>query len=177
MIKENTSLKMENLSLKSKCAMFTQLQEENSNLQNSILKCESELKACLEEKNDILPKYEEALKVIENTRNELSASQLSIANLKDTLIKYQLERHKMHNLIQDLKGNIRVFCRVRPVLMDDGEKPLCRISFPDDHSLEISKQLSGELEDSKSEYSFDKVFSQDSTQTEVFEELSHLVQS
>ncbi|KAH1023707.1 hypothetical protein HUJ05_003313 [Dendroctonus ponderosae] len=89
MIKENASLKIENSSLKSKCAMFTQLQEENSDLQNSILKCESELKACLDEKNAILLKY--ALKVIENTRNELSASQLSIANLKDTLIKYQLE--------------------------------------------------------------------------------------
>ena len=43
-------------------------------------------------------------------------------------------RRKLHNQIQELKGNIRVFCRVRPALphesADEGNK-LAEIRFPD----------------------------------------------
>ncbi|KAH1028695.1 hypothetical protein HUJ05_002027 [Dendroctonus ponderosae] len=67
---------------------------------------------------------------------------------------------QLDSIIVPKFGNIRVFCRVRPVLMDDGEKPLCGISFPDDHSLEISKINYSSL-----------------LLRRVFEELSHLVQS
>ena len=31
----------------------------------------------------------------------------------------ELVRRKLHNMVQELKGNIRVFCRVRPVLSSD----------------------------------------------------------
>ena len=42
-------------------------------------------------------------------------------------------RRKLHNQIQELKGNIRVFCRVRPALaheFGDSDK-LAEIKFPD----------------------------------------------
>ena len=46
-------------------------------------------------------------------------------------------RRKLHNQIQELKGNIRVFCRVRPALphetVDDVNK-LAEIKFPDSSS-------------------------------------------
>jgi kinesin family protein C1 len=38
-------------------------------------------------------------------------------------------RRKLHNQVQELKGNIRVFCRVRPTLGED-EGP-AEIAFPD----------------------------------------------
>lgn len=51
---------------------------------------------------------------------------LDIKNMQkriDTLdlerIEHESIRRKMHNIIQELKGNIRVFCRVRPVLSSD----------------------------------------------------------
>jgi kinesin family protein C1 len=43
-------------------------------------------------------------------------------------------RRKLHNQIQELKGNIRVFCRVRPALaheMAEGAAKLAEIRFPD----------------------------------------------
>jgi kinesin family member C1 len=45
-------------------------------------------------------------------------------------------RRKLHNQIQELKGNIRVFCRVRPALpheCDEGNK-LAEVKFPDSSS-------------------------------------------
>ena len=32
---------------------------------------------------------------------------------------YETERRKLHNTIQELKGNIRVFCRIRPLLGEE----------------------------------------------------------
>jgi kinesin family member C1 len=42
-------------------------------------------------------------------------------------------RRKLHNQIQELKGNIRVFCRVRPALPHETEdaNKLAEIKFPD----------------------------------------------
>ena len=44
-------------------------------------------------------------------------------------------RRSLHNTIQELKGNIRVFCRMRPLLedeKDDGaETGLSQIKFPE----------------------------------------------
>ena len=34
---------------------------------------------------------------------------------------YETERRKLHNTIQELKGNIRVFCRIRPLLGEEKE--------------------------------------------------------
>ena len=59
---------------------------------------------------------------------------------------YETERRKLHNNILELKGNIRVFCRVRPLLPDvDAHKPgskspdgqIPHIAFTGDSSLEI----------------------------------------
>jgi kinesin family member C1 len=43
-------------------------------------------------------------------------------------------RRKLHNQVQELKGNIRVFCRVRPALeneLGEGGTKLAEIKFPD----------------------------------------------
>ena len=38
------------------------------------------------------------------------------------LLSVMSPRRKLHNTIQELKGNIRVFCRIRPLLPSDGEE-------------------------------------------------------
>ncbi|CAH0546296.1 unnamed protein product [Brassicogethes aeneus] len=107
-----------------------------------------------------------------------------VAQLKNLLQEHNALRRQLHNTIQDLKGNIRVYARVRPPLKnsDEDDKLQCSISYLDESCLEIRKtresvSVSGKVVDCKAEFKFDKVFAPESTQSDVFEELAQLVQS
>lgn len=50
---------------------------------------------------------------------DLESARRSIAELQEEVQEAETLRRKLHNQIQELKGNIRVFCRVRPVLPSD----------------------------------------------------------
>lgn len=54
--------------------------------------------------------------VIEEKSAALVASDVEKEELKISLINEETQRRILHNQIQELKGNIRVFCRVRPAL-------------------------------------------------------------
>jgi len=72
----------------------------------------------------------------------------------------------MHNIIQELKGNIRVFCRVRPT--DDSQ----------DTSLSLSDtRINLKTDADDYVFQFDHVFAPQASQTEVFDEVEGLVQS
>ncbi|XP_014670722.1 PREDICTED: carboxy-terminal kinesin 2-like isoform X1 [Priapulus caudatus] len=103
-------------------------------------------------------------------------------------------RRALHNTIQELKGNIRVICRVRPLLPfenSNGEdSEIHHINFPrgDATKLELEKLIDGNPNEStmstastrgggKYQFLFDKVFTPASSQQEVFDEISQLVQS
>lgn len=103
---------------------------------------------------------------------------------KDKLLKEEFIRRKLHNQIQELKGNIRVFCRVRPKLQSDAY-PTAEIQYPDKEMEGQQILLSGPSSDSTLtssapklyQFNFDRVFSPDSTNDQVFDEISQLVQS
>jgi len=86
---------------------------------------------------------------------------------------------------QELKGNIRVFCRVRPPVGEEKTDPnvLSHITFNEGDDKEISlvqasESASGAKAVTKAfPFAFDKVFKPSSTQGEVFDEISQLVQS
>ena len=46
-----------------------------------------------------------------------------VRELEEQLSKMKLERRKMFNVIQELRGNVRVFARVRPFLPNDNAAP------------------------------------------------------
>ncbi|XP_010520868.1 PREDICTED: kinesin-like protein KIN-14N [Tarenaya hassleriana] len=106
--------------------------------------------------------------------NELK-SRLEEAELK--LIEGEKLRKKLHNTILELKGNIRVFCRVRPLLpgessSDEGKA----ISYPT--SLEeLGRGVDLVQNGQNHSFTFDKVFAHRASQEEVFVEISQLVQS
>lgn len=50
---------------------------------------------------------------------ELEAAHRRILDLEQDARESEMVRRKLHNMVQELKGNIRVFCRVRPVLTSD----------------------------------------------------------
>ncbi|NWI60345.1 KIFC3 protein, partial [Calyptomena viridis] len=97
---------------------------------------------------------------------------------RELLRKYRRElqlRKKCHNELVRLKGNIRVFGRVRPITKEDGEGPEASnaVTFDTDddavlHLLHKGKQVSFEL---------DKVFPPQASQEEVFQEVQALVTS
>lgn len=85
-------------------------------------------------------------------------------------------RKNLQNTILELKGKIRVFCRVRPLLPDDGPGTEATVSYPS--SVEsagrgIDLIQSGQ----KHSFTFDKVFAHDASEQDVFMEISQLVQS
>ena len=49
-----------------------------------------------------------------------AATEAKVAKLEQQVRDGQAERRRMHNLIQELRGNVRVFARIRPFLPGDG---------------------------------------------------------
>lgn len=95
-----------------------------------------------------------------------------IAQLEAEVLKGEQIRREMHNRIQELRGNIRVFVRTRPFLPgDNGETKSCLDLHPDGENLEIDSK--GKIQNFK----FDKVFPPSAGQDAVFDEVSEFVQS
>ena len=59
----------------------------------------------------------------------------SIEQLEEKLRQEESQRRVLHNTIQELKGNIRVFCRVRPSLQSEQDVPLASIDYENDTSM------------------------------------------
>eukprot|EP00794_Sanderia_malayensis_P019043 gene19043-20956_t len=82
-------------------------------------------------------------------------------------------RKKLHNELVDLKGNIRVFCRVRPTIKEDGGGMNGEnvIEFDEDDDGLLSVDHKGKMK----QFEVDRVFKPSSTQLEVFNEVKSLV--
>ncbi len=129
----------------------------------------------------------------ENTRlNKLSSEQAAAIEVYEEKERaFETERRRLHNTIQELKGNIRVFCRVRPLLGEEAAdgNAIKHIEFDDadDKSLALTRQPDSPTEHSvagglkgkasKYDFQFDKVFGPSTSQPQVFDEISQLVQS
>ena len=102
---------------------------------------------------------------------------------RQKLIKEETERRVLFNKYQELKGNIRVMCRVRPVL-DASEGEEAKLLFPDEKtSAQIDvmgpeeKSSLGVVTRRTVPFEFDRVFTPNVHNEEVFGEISQLVQS
>ncbi|XP_051784531.1 uncharacterized protein si:dkey-96l17.6 [Erpetoichthys calabaricus] len=75
-------------------------------------------------------------------------------------------------MLEDMRGKIRVFCRIRPLDKSEvarGSK--CVITCPDEYTVTVDSTRG------LKEFQFDKVFNGTSMQDEVFEDTSRLIQS
>ncbi|NXO95181.1 KIFC1 protein, partial [Certhia brachydactyla] len=99
-----------------------------------------------------------------------------LAEHEERIHGLEMERRRLHNDIQELKGNIRVFCRVRPLLPEERERQrgMPHLHFPpqDPHSL-VGRERRAEL---RYDFSFDRVFPPGVSQQEIFQEIQLLVQ-
>ncbi|KAI7753750.1 hypothetical protein M8C21_013349 [Ambrosia artemisiifolia] len=101
---------------------------------------------------------------------------IRLAEAESKVIEGEALRKKLHNTILELKGNIRVFCRVRPLLSDEGLDETKTISFPTTTET-LGRGIEVVQHGQTHPFMFDKVFTPQTTQEEVFEEISQLVQS
>uniref|UniRef100_A0AAY4CG63 Kinesin-like protein n=1 Tax=Denticeps clupeoides TaxID=299321 RepID=A0AAY4CG63_9TELE len=108
---------------------------------------------------------------------EDTISEMSEAN-KDLLEKYRKEvalRRKYHEQLVELKGNIRVLCRVKPVLKEDqheeGLAVVVTTDLNNESALNVVSKGKGRT------FELDKVFHPQATQEEVFQEIEPLVTS
>ncbi|EGD79293.1 hypothetical protein PTSG_09709 [Salpingoeca rosetta] len=98
---------------------------------------------------------------------------------KEMLRKYRKEmalRKKLHNQLVDLRGNIRVFGRVRPVISEDGKdaskvKIVVRTDQTDDQLIKVDRK------GKTSTFELDHVFSPESKQEDVFEAAKDVIVS
>lgn len=121
---------------------------------------------------------------ISDLKNQFETSQTEAQVLKDKLHSEEIIRRQLHNTIQELKGNIRVFCRVRPILEGEGDNKdsQAHIQYSEDDLNSIvmsqhSESASGNVLSKEYPFTFDKVFQPSSCQQDVFEDISQLVQS
>ena len=126
---------------------------------------EKELEELREMKEDIERK--------EKAQAELIAGQAKRLDELEKLYKEEsITRKKLYNAMEDMKGKIRVYCRVRPLLQfekDRGQE--MAVNMPDELTINLN------WKDKKREFTFDAVFPGETDQDKVFADTKHLIQS
>nr|XP_027188755.1 kinesin-like protein KIN-14L isoform X2 [Cicer arietinum] len=84
------------------------------------------------------------------------------------------ENRKLYNMVQDLKGNIRVYCRIRPTFEADSKNVVDFIG--EDGSLFILDP-SKALKDGRKLFQFNRIFGPTAGQDEVYRDTQPLIRS
>ncbi|KAM0558306.1 hypothetical protein ACHAPJ_005000 [Fusarium lateritium] len=150
-------------------AANTTLEAKINSLKSHVEFLESDSKAQSDSFSSMEARLQEALRSAEEAQQKL--------------IKEETERRVLFNKYQELKGNIRVMCRVRPAL-GNGEGEEAKMAFPDEKtSAEIvlagpeEKSSLGHITRKNYPFEFDRVFVPGTQNQEIFGEISQLVQS
>ena len=76
----------------------------------------------------------------------------------------ETERRRLHNMVQELKGNIRVFCRMRPLIGEEkinGEEDVKHVKILSEKNMEIFKEeakgIASGTKNAKYEFEFDRL--------------------
>ncbi|XP_004509479.1 kinesin-like protein KIN-14E isoform X1 [Cicer arietinum] len=131
-------------------------------LQNNL----KELDELREIKEDIDRKNEQTAAIL-----KMQGAQL--AEMEALYKEEQVLRKRYFNVIEDMKGKIRVYCRLRPVSEKEvSEKEGEAVIAVDEFTVEFLWK-----EDKPKQFMYDRVFRGDATQETVFEDTRYLVQS
>ncbi|PHU28009.1 Kinesin-4 [Capsicum chinense] len=110
---------------------------------------------------------------------ELNHFGFNLKGLVDAAQNYHTvleENRKLYNEVQDLKGNIRVYCRIRPFLPGQSQK-MTTIEYIGENGELVVTNPSKLGKDSHRLFKFNKVFAPAVTQEEVFRDTQPLIRS
>lgn len=120
------------------------------------------------------------IEILQQKIDELTESNRRI---ESALLDSEQTRRVLHNTIQELRGNVRVFCRIRPSAQ---EGPGASVINPvdDNTGVRLAPHSTSNPSDKQQansakqwSFGFDRVFDQKATQEDVFLEVEGLVQS
>mmetsp|Transcript_9693 Transcript_9693/g.17973 ORF Transcript_9693/g.17973 Transcript_9693/m.17973 type:complete len:1185 (+) Transcript_9693:55-3609(+) len=101
-------------------------------------------------------------------QGNMMEQQSYVKNLERQLCQAEKTRRDLHNAIQELKGNIRVFCRIRPALPSREVALQCS---------DAANKLCLTYGSESYNFAFDNIFGVTTSQVDIFEEVTGLVQS
>ncbi|KAJ4902564.1 P-loop nucleoside triphosphate hydrolases superfamily protein with CH (Calponin Homology) domain [Raphanus sativus] len=121
----------------------------------------------------------EVLKTGENYFQDLNYYGLKLRGVVHAAKNYQVvveENRRLYNEVQELKGNIRVYCRIRPFLKGQNKKETSIEYTGENGELVVANPLK-QGKDTHRFFKFNKVFGPSSTQEEVFLDTQPLIRS
>ncbi|KAL3529350.1 hypothetical protein ACH5RR_008672 [Cinchona calisaya] len=122
---------------------------------------------------------QEVVKTQKSYSEEFNCLGTKIRTLQNAAENYYAivaENQKLHNELQELKGNIRVYCRIRPFLPGQKERQ-STIEYVGENGQLIIANPAKQGKESHKSFKFNKVYSQAATQVEVFSDTRPLIQS
>ncbi|ONL92880.1 Di-glucose binding protein with Kinesin motor domain [Zea mays] len=143
----------------------------------AISNLERKIKAMKQEQQLLSLEAHDCANAIPDLSKMIGAVKGLVAQCEDLKLKYYEEmdkRKKLHNIVQETKGNIRVFCRCRPLSKDEvssGQK--CVVDFDGSSDGDIVITNGG----TKKTFKFDRVFTPKDDQDIVYADASPLVTS
>mmetsp|Transcript_17766 Transcript_17766/g.62266 ORF Transcript_17766/g.62266 Transcript_17766/m.62266 type:complete len:777 (-) Transcript_17766:99-2429(-) len=115
----------------------------------------------------------EALRVAKEKLGECITTAMAAGVPEEHMVEADQRRKRLHNAIEDLKGSIRVFCRIRPLSSKEEEQGDKKVT---EAASSMTLNIEGKDGGDPSTFAFDAVFTS-GTQEEVFEDCRDLVQS
>eukprot|EP00730_Choanoeca_flexa_P018551 TRINITY_DN9023_c0_g1_i3.p1 TRINITY_DN9023_c0_g1~~TRINITY_DN9023_c0_g1_i3.p1 ORF type:complete len:900 (+),score=263.76 TRINITY_DN9023_c0_g1_i3:174-2873(+) len=106
-------------------------------------------------------------KAVEQSAALSADKDAAVKEITERYMKESLLRKELYNKLQELRGNIRVFCRVRKDTRGD-----CMLTFPSDTELKVRKLHGGEAS-----HEYDKCYGPDTKQEQVFSDTKPIIMS
>ena len=124
----------------------------------------------------------EAASELESARGDSARLARELAAALEHVRRVEQVRRRLHCELQDVRGSVRVYCRVRPPLAAEGDPE--HISYPDPFAMDRivvadngAANVRGEAAPRATEFGFNRIFGPGATQAEVFAEFAGLTES
>ncbi|KAF5934145.1 hypothetical protein HYC85_030316 [Camellia sinensis] len=108
--------------------------------------------------------------------NRLGIKLKALADAAENSNAVLAENRKLHNEVQELKGNIRVYCRIRPFLPGQTGKQSIVEYIGDNGELGVANP-SKQGKDAQKLFKFNKVYGSMAAQAEVYSDIQPLIRS